>query len=668
MKYQIMYINRITHFEFKYIIVFVLFTCLQQITIAQNNPVLFSVEDREVRVDEFEYIYTKNNGDEADYSRASLQEYLDLYVKFKLKVQKAFDMGLDTVPELQQELETYRRQLANSYLTDKEVMNKLIDEAYGRIQHDVKVAHILAQIRGQKSPRDSAAARNKINEVLRQLEQGASFEEMARLNSDDRNSAENGGVLGYVTAMLPDGFYHLETAAYETKVGEISDPVLSKLGYHLVKVLDKRPARGEMEIGHIFLRKPKDQDQQAVVASRMDSLYQALQQGARFDQLARQFSQDNKTNSRGGYIGKLVINQYAENFEETAFALENDGDFSAPVESNVGWHIIQRISKQAPRSQEQMQSILKAKIENDGRNEIAKDRIISKIIEEADFSENRSNYNYFKSLLDSSFLTFRWKTPTNLRDEPLFAFGSTHSFSTSDLNQFLFKNTRQRVRMAYNSSIDEVLAQMYQEFIKESALKYEENNLKAKYPEFRNLMREYEEGILLFEATKIEVWDKAAQDTTGLNEFFQNNRHLFMWEERAEVQTITLNTQEQKLIDKIIKQAKKKPLSKVVSQFNKKTADLIKTDASLVSQDQLEEGLTWEAGSISTLTKNLKEGTSSFMMVSKINPPAQKSLNESRGYVIAEYQNFLEKHWVDQLREEYDITINQDVFDALVKK
>ena len=242
------------------------------------------------------------------------------------------------------------------------------------------------------------------------------------------------------------------------------------MGYHIVKLLDERPARGEMEIAQIFLRKPKDATQAEQVKYKIDSLHKALENGASFDQLARSYSQDKKTNSKGGYIGKLAINQYEAVFEESAFAIPTDGGISAPIESKLGWHIIQRVSKEEPRSLEEMKSILRAKIENDGRNQIAKDRIITKILSEASFNENAANYNYFKSLLDSSFLTFRWKTPTNLEDKLLFSFGDKFDFSTKDFNSFLFKNTRNRVRMAYNSNLNAVLRMMYDEFVKESAL------------------------------------------------------------------------------------------------------------------------------------------------------------------------------------------------------
>ncbi len=634
---------------------------------AQDDPVLFSVEDRGVNVSEFEYIYTKNNGDNADYSVESLQEYLDLYLKFKLKVQKAFDMGLDTIQVLQQELESYRKQLANSYLTDKEVINKLVEEAYDRMQKDKKVAHILAQIRGQKSPKDSAAAWNKIIEAKQKLNEGAQFGEVAKMVSDDRGSGENGGVLGYVTAMLPDGFYELESLIYNLKPGEIGGPVVSKLGYHMVQVIEERPARGEMEIGHIFIRKAKN-NQDEFAKAKIDSLYQALQDGGRFDQLARSFSEDKKTNSKGGYIGKLAINQYELNFEETAFSLQNDGDYSTPVESKFGWHIIQRVKKDPKRSMEEMRSILRAKIENDGRNQIAKDKIITKILEQADFKEFPESYDYFHSLLDSSFLTFRWKTPTKLENKELFTFGDKFVFNTSQFNSFLFRNTRERIRIAYNNTLDGVLRRMYDEFVKESALKYEENNLKEKYPEFRNLMREYEEGILLFEATKMEVWDKAAQDTVGLKKFFNLNRDKFVWEERAEVETIVIKSSDQKLVDKLVKKLKKKSFEKVQAKYKSVSTDLLTSTKELYTKDQLPDGVQWDLHFMTPITKNATDGTTSFQKVTQIIQPTQKTLNESRGYVIAEYQNYLEKQWVDQLKSEYEVKINQHVFDSLVKK
>ena len=217
------------------------------------DPVLFTIDGQPVPASEFSYIYAKNNRDDADFSEASLREYLDLYTKFKLKVREAYAMGLDTVSTLQAELAGYRKQLADSYLTDKEITDRLVDEAYKRMQEDVQVAHILVKTNPNVAT-DTLAAYGKIQAIYKRLQAGESWDEVVRKSSEDNTTKDAGGDLGYVTALLPSGFYAFETAAYETPVGKYSAPVRTNIGYHIIKVVNKRPARGELDIAHILLR------------------------------------------------------------------------------------------------------------------------------------------------------------------------------------------------------------------------------------------------------------------------------------------------------------------------------------------------------------------------------------------------------------------------------
>ncbi len=633
---------------------------------AQEDPLLFEVGDQKVNVSEFEYIYNKNNGDNADYSKSSLEEYLELYIKYKLKVQKAIDMGLDTVEVLQQELETYRKQLANSFLSDKEVVNKLVEEAYNRMQTDVNLAHILVNISNPKGPRDTFAAYREIHKAKDLIDQGQPFESVARKFSDDQATAKTGGVIGYITAMLPDGFYNLEKSAYELPIGKLSNPIRTNLGYHLIKVLDRRPARGEVEVAHILIRKQKGKEELA--KAKIDSVYQLLKNGNNFAILATKVSEDKNSARNGGNIGIIKINQYDDEFEDVAFSLVNDGDFSQPVETRVGWHIIKRLSKNDNQTLEQMRPLLKARIERDSRSQIAKNAIISKIQNEAEFSENPDNYNYFRSLLDSTFLTYRWRIPGRMNNMELFTFGGDISFTTQQFATFLFKNTRERMRLTGRNSIDNMLREMYKRFKDESTLAYEEKNLKNKYPEFKNLMREYEEGILLFEATKILVWDKASTDTTGLKAYFANHRNDFMWDERGDLYVVSIQTADQKLLKKIIKKIKKKPLQDVLQKYNQ-PEELI-----VVSGDKVEKGgkavenIKWGVKATTEPAIDAARGVTSLQLLEKIYPPEPKSLNEARGYVIADYQDHLEKEWVKELKSIYEIKVNTPVFESLIKE
>lgn len=648
-----------------------LFVCLaymQAATAQDQDPVLFTIDGKPVHESEFTYIYDKNNGDKADYSKASLDEYLDLFINYKLKVQKAMDMGLDTVPALQQELETYRRQLANSYLSDKEVVNNLVKELYERKKVDVRFRHILVQISSPQTAKDTLAAYEKIMKAKHILGLGQPFDEVAKQFSDDQNTKRNGGDLGYMTAMLPDGFYNLENLIYTAPMNTVEGPIRTSLGYHLVEVTDRRPAHGEMEVAHILIRKG-DSDRQASQAKmRIDSIYQMLKNGGNFEALAAAYSDDHTSSARGGNIGVLRINMYDPEFENAAFALKKDGDFSEPVESRVGWHIIKRIRKIEMGDFEQAKAILKAQIERDSRIQSAKDVMIRDIKKDGHYIEHPENFASFVGQLDSSFLTYKWRVAGNMPDLPLFTFGDNMNFTTREFANFLFTNSRNRVQMANSTSIQELAIKMYQQFVNESALKFEELNLKNKYPDFRNLMREYQEGILLFEATKQLVWDKASQDTTGLRDYFNSHRDNFMWKDRADVATVMLSTQDAKTTKKILSLLKKKPVAAVQQKFNAGDKKLVE-----YSMEKVERGskalmdMDWKLKAMSASEKNDQNGTTTFRIIEAIYPPERKTLDEARGYVIADYQDFLEKQWVKELRSTYKVDVNDKVLNGLVR-
>jgi len=346
-----------------------------------DDPILFSVEGNPVHLSEFKYIYTKTNGDKADFSKKSLDEYLDLYVKFKLKVQRAKEMQLDTIPVLQQELAGYRKQLANSYLVDKEVTERLVKEAYDRSLRDIDVSHIMVLVPPTATPKDTLAAFNKVNSLKAAIDGGTDFAKIATEKSDDKSAKTNGGNLGYLTALLPEGFYDFETAAYSLKKGE-SAIVKSAAGYHVIKVNGSRPARGEVEAAHILIRKAKE-DKGAAAKVRIDSIYAALQGGAEFEALARAHSQDNLSASKGGNIGFFGINKYERSFENAAFGIATDGSYTTPIETQAGWHIIKRLRKKPMESFDIAKRRLQPKVQKDSRYEMAKVSMLNRIKQEA---------------------------------------------------------------------------------------------------------------------------------------------------------------------------------------------------------------------------------------------------------------------------------------------
>jgi peptidyl-prolyl cis-trans isomerase SurA len=644
----------------------VLFTLVATLSLVaqsfgQTDPTLFTVNGKSVTVSEFNYIYAKTNGAKADFSKASVMEYLDLYTKFKMKVARAKEMQLDTIPSLQEELLGYRRQLADSYLTDREVTDKLIREAYDRMQKDVKISHILVAI----NPKDTTAAWAKIQAINKELKGGATFESLVA-KSEDKNTNQNGGSIGYLTAMLPDGFYALENAMYQVPTGKTSEVIRTPMGYHIIKINDVRPARGEMEAAHILIRKKKAGVDQPNAKNQIDSIYKLLKAGGNFDDLAIKFSEDENSASKQGYLGVFGIGRYEPVFEDAAFAIDSDNGISPPVESSIGWHIIKRRERKGILPFDALKTRLKAQIQREQRYELARVAMVERIKKESGMLEITTGRDRFIGILDSSFLTYAWRQPVTT-DENILTFGKEKTYKTSDLSDFLAEKSNLRVSYApqMNNSIKEVALQLYREFLNDKALAYEETQLDKKYPDFRNLMREYEEGILLFEAIKQNVWDKASQDSVGLEKFYADNKNRYQWEERGSIISYVVSDTLKPMMAQIKKFAMKNDAQKVLKKFNAK-GEYVRFQEETVERSKVKsfEGVNWKAGTIIDGAGTM----SAFRKLEKTLPKSIKSLKEARGYVVADYQEFLEKQWMEDLTKRYKVETNQEALNSLIKK
>jgi peptidyl-prolyl cis-trans isomerase SurA len=643
-----------------------------QVIQAQTDPVLFKVENDEVRVSEFRFIYDKNIGSKADYTEASLNEYLEMYQNFKLKVRKAKDMGLMEDKNLQRELDGYRKQLSSSYLTDKEIVDKLVREAYDRSKKDILISHILVLLPENASQDQVELAFSKIK-ALRAQVSPANFADVATQQSQDPTARENGGDMGYFTSMqLP---YELENVIYTTPEGSISEPVRTRFGYHIVWVRGSRPARGQVQAAHILLRTSEtDAEQNKLQETQINNIYAELKRGAKFEDLVAKFSEDNTSKASEGVIGWFGINRYSKEFEDAAFALKNDGDFSAPIKTAAGWHIIRRVKAMQNPSYEEARTELTTKVRKDSRFNLVQQALVDKIVADAGLNLNQA---VRKTILDSlmvspDFNTYRWKMPTMPNaQEVLFSVG-TQKVTVKEFIEFALRNPADRVNAVAKtgeSKQEAGLEAIFKKKIAETALAYEESQLGTKYPDFRNLMREYEEGILLFEVAKRLIWDKASSDETGLQAFYNQNGGKYKWDERARIIQYKIKSEDAKLVAKIMKYAKKKGPEAVVAKFNTAENKLVEFSEQYIEKgkDKGMQNLKWAKGSMDVPVV-ATPGTTSFRKVESILPSTPKSLQEARGYVVADYQDYLEKEWVKELRGSYKIEVNKDVLKSLVKK
>jgi peptidyl-prolyl cis-trans isomerase SurA len=579
-------------------------------------------------------------------------------------------MQLDTVDALRKELDGYRRQLANSYLVDKEVTEKLVDEAYRNMQQDVDISHIFINCPANAKASDTLYAYRRITNWQNLLKKGASFEQLAADSSQDQSAKENRGNLGYLTSMFPNGYYALEKAVYGAKSGSVLGPIRSNSGYHLARVNAFRPARGEVEVAQILFRKGKDEAANAHIKARVDSVYAALSTGrASWDESCSRFSDDKTTAAKGGYLGFFGINRYQRNFEDAAFSIVKDGDVSMPVETSIGWHIIKRISRRPIQSLEVMRRPLTERVKRDARSELAKQSMIQRIKKESNFKDFPAVLDRWAAKqVDTVFLTYRWKPDPAQPKDVMMQFGSDHPYTVSDFESFCTRASRERMRGS-GTPMREVIDQLYNTWTDDVAMQFEESQLDKKYPEFKSLMREYEEGILLFDATKQLVWDKANSDTLGLQAFYDTQlQGKYMWAERARTSLYTLKTIDPKTVEAVRKMAQTKPAAEVLEKFNKKEETLTVLEKRYEKGKNKDLGDLWSAGAMTDSKIDQGTKTAVFYKIEAIEPPTQKALSESRGYAVADYQDYLEKQWVDELRKLYPVKVDEAVFKGLVKK
>ncbi len=628
-------------------------------TIAQTNKdaVLMTIGGNKVTAGEFENVYHKNNSKEE-----SISSYLDLFVNFKLKVREAEEMGMDTAKAFKDELAGYRKQLAQPYLTDKDVNEKLLKETYERLKQDVHASHILVKVSENALPKDTLEAYTKIMKIRTRILKGEDFNKVASEKgiSDDPSSKDNGGDLGYFTALQM--VYPFETAAYTTKVGEVSMPIRTRFGYHIIKVTDKRNAQGEVLVGHIMVKTPANMTKEDSLNAynKIVEIHQKLKNGGVFSELAQQFSDDKASAKKGGELPWFGTLKMPIEFEKIAFGLKNKGDFSEPMRTKYGWHIIKLLDKRNLASFDSLKNELKAKVSKDSRSQVGRSSLISKVKAECKFKENIKMRDEFYKIVDTTFFEGRWeaskakklnKTMFNLNDKVV---------TQTNFADYIASHQTKRPK----TDIKMVIDQLYKQFVDENVIVYEETRLDKKYPEFKALMQEYRDGILLFELTDEKVWSKAVKDTTGAKVFYEKNKTNYMWGERADASVYAC------VDDKIAKQVrvlmKKKKLEKdILAEVNKNSQLNLQVETQIFNKGENEfVDKNWMVGTSSDIVSE-KDKKIMIVVVNKIMKPEPKAYQDAKGMVTADYQSYLEKQWLEDLKKKYTVDIDKTVLSTI---
>jgi peptidyl-prolyl cis-trans isomerase SurA len=651
----------------KRLIFFLLFP-VYLVNAQDNDPVLLTIDNQSITKSEFLRIYNKNNAQNNPDSK-NVHEYLDMFINYKLKVIESMHLGFDTVSSFVKEYKGYRDQLAKPYLNDNATDERLMKEAYERMLFEIHVRHIAIKSNSFSSPADTLKAYNKALEVRGKLLKGEPWDSVALKYSDDQSVKKSLGELNYITAF--QSYYPFELAAFKLKVGDYSMPVHSRFGYHIINVLDRRPARGEIRVAHIMAAFPENGTPNAIDSARIkiNYVYAQLQAGAKFDQLAITYSDDKRTAEKGGELNWFGVGQMIPEFENAAFSLAKDGDFTAPIRTTFGWHIIKRISTRPISKYDNVKDFIKGKILRDERADMGREALAEKIKKEINFKDNPEKLELLINILDSSFLKNHWspEKANVYKNEILFNL-KEKSYSVRDFAGYMVVSSHYRRQNPL-----QVLVHLdYKEYVLDKVIEFENDRLEQKYPEFRYLVQEYHDGILLFNLMEEKIWAQAAKDTIGLEKYFNEHKDIYKWGERVEALVVT--SPDKKLVDEAYKYAEdyyagkmksKDILDKVCKEDSTKSCLNITESLFEKGDNTILDSIGWSLG----ISKQVfRDGKYGFFIKKGTKAPAQKTLQDSKGVCIADYQQLLEQQFLTEMRKKYKIVVNEKLLESLNKK
>ena len=623
---------------------------------AYSQDVLLEIDNDQITLDEFSHIFNKNNENE-EIDKAYLDEYVELFINFKLKVKEAKNLGFDTVPSFINELEGYRKQLAKPYLRDDNFNDELFDEALDRIQYDINANHILINIVDENNDE----ALNKIKDIRKQILNGnISFEEAAVKFSDDKSALENKGNLGYFTAFMM--VYDFETAAYTTPIGEISQPVKTKYGYHILKVNEKRKAVGERKVAHIMFKTGKNAKPKKIqeAKDKIFETYELLKNGDRFAEVAERFSEDRSTAVKGGVLPPFGVGKMVSEFETKSFELQNLGDFSEPFQTDFGWHIVMLLEDNPVIMNDDLYLKVKTGIERDSRSKLSAEFMAKKLKDQYKIKVYKENFNSLRRAAVKDVTNSIWDGKNALDlDNPLFKIESM-TFYQNDFTDFILKNQKN------NNNFDN----LYLEFLDKSLFVFEETQLEKKYPEFKALLNEYKEGILLFDLTNKNVWKKAVDDSIGLADYFSRNIDKYKWEERVSASVYScIDLSTAKKVKNLLYKLNRGNTDNetILEKVNKESPLNLEISTKYFSRGENEyiDNISWKKG----ISKDIKKDDGGYVIVNVMDvlPAGDMSLNDVKGKVISDYQKYLDDQWISQLRNKYKFSVNKELLYSLIK-
>ena len=597
----------------------------------KKEEVLFTIDDEPVYTSEFIRVYQKNKDIVLDTEQKVFNDYLDLFIDFKLKLKQAKDLRLDTVSNYLSELSKYKEQLIEPYLQNPKATEKLAREAYARTLTEVNASHILIQLLPNAKPADTLKAYKKVISARNRILSGVPFEKVAKEFSEDPSVKKNGGNLGYFSAFSM--VYPFENAAYNTKTGDISMPFRTQFGYHILKINDKRQSKGEREVAHIMIKNnPQDS---LSVKKKIFEIYNKLNQGDDFSKIAKEHSDDTGSAKKGGVLPKFSSGKMIKSFDTAAFSLKNEGDFTKPFHTKYGWHILKLLHKYPIESYENLQTYLENKIKSSNR---------SKLLDKDLAKRFAKNYNIIEYKEQLSAFYLQEEKQMNSNDV---------LFSINDV-----KYTSKEFYIYIKKEKNKTTGQMYSDFKNEKIISYYKDHLDATNQEFAVIYQEYKDGLLLFDLLQKNIWEKSEKDSIGLTKYFNNHRDKYVWKNRGDLSIASCTTMEKaNLVKKYLEE------NKTIDQIK----ELVNEGATihvLFSKGILEEGSSkfpkgYKITKGVSKIYNPEKNQYTIIDVYKIMEPIQKKLEETRGEVINDYQKELEERWTTDLRNKYHVKMNK---------
>lgn len=622
----------------------------------KNGDVLFSVNDQKVLASEFLRVYNKNLNLVQDETQKDVDQYLKLFINYKLKLAEAKSLKFDKKLTYIKELNGYKKQLSKKYLTENKVTEALVKEAYNRISFDINARHIL--VRTNEFEKDTIAAYNKIVGFRNRL-----------INEDFdkvKSSLHNGTTVFVEDLGYFSGFkmvYEFENVAYNTAVGDVSEPFRTQFGFHVVQVLDKRKSRGEVTVGHIMVSN-KQKDSTSVSESRINEIYKMILQGQEFESLATQFSDDKSSAKNGGKLKAFKSGQLSSvKFEDTAFSLQENGDISAPFQSNYGWHIIKLYDKKPLKPLIDLQSELEQRIKRDSRSKLINSAMSKTLRQLYNIESSNIDLSYFQQLIDEAFLSNSSSIPESFDGKKELIKIGNKVFTYLDFAEFLKVNQKENL---LKKSTEDPIRIQFDAFIDKNILIYHEENLELVNQDFANILNEYREGLLLFDLMENKIWNTVKNDTVSIQNYYAANMDKYVNKERIDAVVVT--------------SAKKEYIKSVKKALESgESLDNIEKGVNIEQQQNIiiTSGLMSKEASLLPTNLIIKKGVSEIYKFNKafhviliidILPESVRPFEEVRGLVTSDYQLIYEDNWLKELSNKYKVRINQDVLDRIKSK